>query len=270
MKNRLKMLGLASTLLAGAWLAGCQNQITFLKARDHLNKGVRAFTASDFVLAAEHFQQSIELDPELLAARQYLATAYRQQYVPGAESEDNAKIAGKAIESFQEVLRRDPNNEMAMLSIASLYFDMKEMDKAKEWNQKVIQSYPNNKTPYYTVGVINWTETYQPRLEVRANLGMKPEDPGPIKDAKARQELAVKNMPLVDQGLEMLQKSVELDPDYADAMAYINLMYREKADLADSADEYEKLSSIADEWVQKTLDTKKRLAEAGTQDQFAQ
>ena len=270
MKNRLKMLGLASTLVAGVWLAGCQKQITFLKARDHLNKGVRAFTASNFVLAAQHFQQSIEFDPELLAARQYLATAYRQQYVPGAESEDNAKVASKAIESFQEVLQRDPNNEMAMLSIASLYFDMKEMDKAKEWNQKVIQGYPNNKTPYYTVGVINWTRTYQPRLEVRANLGMRPEDPGPIKDAKARQELAAKNMPLVDEGLEMLQKSVELDPDYADAMAYINLMYREKADLADSPDEYEKLNSLADEWVQKTLDTKKRLAEAGTHDQFAQ
>lgn len=270
MKNTFKKLGLASIVLVCIWLAGCQKQITFLRARDHLNKGVRAFTASDFVLAATHFQQSIELDPDLLAARQYLATAIRQQYIPGVDSDENAKIAEQAIESFQEVLQRDANNEMAMLSIASMYFDMKDLDKAKEWNQKLIQNFPNNTTPYYTIGVINWTKTYQPRLEVRAKLGMKPEDPGPIKDAKARQELAARNMPLVDEGLEMLQKSVELNPDYADAMAYINLMYREKADLAETAAEYEKLSSIADEWVQKTLDTKKRQAEAGTQDQFAQ
>lgn len=270
MNNRISQFGLLAAAVTGLWLSGCGDTMKFLQARDHLNKGVTAFTASDFQSAAEHFSQSIELDPELLAARQYLATAYRQQYIPGAESPENVKIAQQALDGFSDVLSRDPNNEMAMLSIASLYFDMQDLDKAKEWNQKLIQSFPNNKTPYYTIGVINWTKTYQPRLEVRANLGMKPEDPGPIKDAKARQALAEKNMPLVDEGLQMLQKSVELDPDYADAMAYINLMYREKADLAESSSEYEQLSSIADEWVQKTLDTKKRLAEAGTQDQFAQ
>lgn len=270
MKNRISKIGLVVAAALGISLSGCGDTLKFLQARDHLNKGVTAFTASDFQSAADHFSQSIELDPELLAARQYLATAYRQQYIPGAESPENVKIANQALEGFNDVLSRDPNNEMAMLSIASLYFDMGDLDKAKEWNQKLIQSFPNNKTPYYTIGVINWTKTYQPRLEVRAKLGMKPEDPGPIKDAKARQQLAETNGPLADEGLQMLQKSVELDPDYADAMAYINLMYREKADLAETSDEYEKLSSIADEWVQKTLDTKKRLAEAGTQDQFAQ
>ena len=45
-------------------------------------------------------------------------------------------------------------------------------------------------------------------------------------------------------------------------MAYENLLIRERADLADSKEEYEKQIKIADDWVQKALATKKMKAEA--------
>jgi tetratricopeptide (TPR) repeat protein len=73
-------------------------------------------------------------------------------------------------------------------------------------------------------------------------------------------------MPLHDEALQMFNKAVEIDPDYENAMNYINLTYREMADVAPSGDEYERLNSIADEWVQKTLDTRKRVAEASSRD----
>ncbi len=44
-------------------------------------------------------------------------------------------------------------------------------------------------------------------------------------------------------------------------MAYMNLLIRERADLAESADEYKKEIEVADNWVQKALDTKKIKAE---------
>ena len=40
-------------------------------------------------------------------------------------------------------------------------------------------------------------------------------------------------------------------------MAYENLLVRERADLADSKEEYEKQTKIADDWVTKALATKK-------------
>jgi hypothetical protein len=40
-------------------------------------------------------------------------------------------------------------------------------------------------------------------------------------------------------------------------MAYENLLIRERADLADSKEEYEKETKVADDWVQKVLATKK-------------
>ena len=44
-------------------------------------------------------------------------------------------------------------------------------------------------------------------------------------------------------------------------MAYENLLIRERADLADTKEEYDKEIKIADDWMQKALDTKKIKAE---------
>ena len=40
-------------------------------------------------------------------------------------------------------------------------------------------------------------------------------------------------------------------------MAYMNLLIRERADLADTSDAYKKEIEVADNWVQKALETKK-------------
>ena len=44
-------------------------------------------------------------------------------------------------------------------------------------------------------------------------------------------------------------------------MSYKNLLIRERADLDDSKDQYEKDIKEADDWTQKALDTKKVKAE---------
>jgi tetratricopeptide (TPR) repeat protein len=265
MKHSMKLLSAGLVLLLGATF-GCSKQINFLKARNELNRGVRAFEAANFVSAAEHFNAALEHDPELLAARTYRASSYMMQYVPGSTSADNLAIADKALQGFQEVLNIDPKNDLAMSSIASLYYNMEKADEAKEWNLKLIQAYPNKKEAYYTIGVIDWGKSYKRTQEVRAGLGMRQEDPGPIKDAKQREMLVQEIGPIQEEALKMFQKALEIDPDYEDAMNYTNLTYRQMAELAPSKEEYERLGSTADEWVQKTLDTRKRLAEASSRD----
>jgi hypothetical protein len=86
---------------------------------------------------------------------------------------------------------------------------------------------------------------------------MKPEDPGPIKDKKVKAALKEQYGAIVDAGLKNLDKALEIDPEYDDAMAYENLLIRERADLADSKEQYEQETKVADGWVQKVLATKK-------------
>ena len=71
---------------------------------------------------------------------------------------------------------------------------------------------------------------------------------------------------MIDGGLQALDKALQIDPEYDDAMAYENLLIRERADLADTKEEYEKQIKIADDWVQKALATKKIKAEKKSQD----
>ncbi len=97
-------------------------------------------------------------------------------------------------------------------------------------------------------------------MEARAQMGMAPDAPGPLKDKKIRQELVAKNLPIIEAGLQDLQKALSIDNQYDDAMAYMNLLYRERADLADSADAYKKDTQAADGWVDKTMEIKKNKA----------
>jgi len=51
-------------------------------------------------------------------------------------------------------------------------------------------------------------------------------------------------------------------PDYDDAMAYLNLLLRRKADEATAADERASLLKQADEWIDKAKEIKQKKMEA--------
>ncbi len=59
--------------------------------------------------------------------------------------------------------------------------------------------------------------------------------------------------------------AIELKPDYDDAMAYLNLLYRRKADTVASENEREHLIQMADDLIDKVKDIKQRRAEASSQ-----
>ena len=252
-----KLTLLAVVALAALSSTACQQ----LKARDNLNKGVQAYKNSKFPEAIAFFQKAVELDPSFKTTHLYLATAYMAQYIPGAESPENVRMAESAYKEFQNVLQLDPKDELATASIASLYFNQKKMDEAKEWNQKLIALNPSNKDAYYTLGVIAWTQWLVPDREARNKMNMKPEDPGPLKDKKIREELKAKYRPMLDEGVANMQKALDLDKEYDEAMAYMNLLIRYRADLNDTEAEYKKDIEEADAWVQKALATKKIKAE---------
>src|SRR5271165_9448 len=264
MNKSERVLTIVAVLLALLSAVGCEK----LRARDQINKGVQAYKNAKYEDAIEHFKNAVQLDPSLLNARLYLATAYMQQYIPGADSPDNNRFAEQAIEEFKKVLDSNPpppkeQRILALKGIASLYFNMKKMDQSKEYYEKVAALDPNDPEVYYSIAVIDWTQAYQPRLEARAKLGLKPTDD--IKDKKTCADLlkAISaNQAVVEDGIAKLNKAIDLRPDYDDAMAYLNLMYRERADLeCDNPSARAADLKNADDWVDKTLATKKAKAE---------
>lgn len=242
-----------------------------LRARDQLNKGVQSYRAAQYDAAIGHFKNAVSLDPSLSVARLYLATAYAQQCVPGVDTPDNTRNCNQAIEEFKGQLEKNPGDVGSLKGIAALYFNMasgaakpedklKYLDEAKQYHEDVIKADANDPEAYYSVAVIDWTEAYKTRMDAKTAAGIKPEDP--IKDKKLCSQLQEKNQAKVQEGIDDLNKSLQLRKDYDDAMAYMNLMYREKADLeCGDPDARKQDLATADDWVKKTMDTKKAKAE---------
>jgi tetratricopeptide (TPR) repeat protein len=257
MKKSLQMLTLAAISVAVLSTTSCDK----LKARSELNKGVQAFKSNKPEQAVDHFQKATELDPSLINARIYLATAYATQYTPGADTPENNQLGQQAIEQYEKVLQQDPKNVNSLKGIASLYYNMKKLDDAKQFHHKVTDVDPNDPETYYSIGVIDWTQAYQAAAETKGKEGLKVDD-DIIKDKKLCPALKSQNEPLIQDGIDSLNKALALRPDYDDAMAYLNLLYRRKGDLecgdaaAKQAD-----TKTADDWVDKAMATKKARAE---------
>jgi tetratricopeptide (TPR) repeat protein len=195
------------------------------------------------------------------------------QYIPGAESPENLAHAKNAAENFEKVLETDPKNSTALKSLASLYYQqangmqsvedkLKKLDEAAEWYKKLAAADPNEKEAFYSLGVIAWAKYYPAWMAARTKLNMKPEAPGPIKDKKVREELIAKYSDIINEGIQNLEKALQIDKQYDDAMAYMNLLHRERADLSPDEAGYKKDVEIADNWMSKALETRKIKAEA--------
>jgi len=254
-------------LLAVAGFSGCDK----LKARDLLNKGVQSFKNGQYDAAVEDFKQAKDLDPSLLNARLYLATAYASQYIPGAPSEQNRNIGKQAVEEFKNILQTNPDNLSAIDGIGSILFQMagtpydpKLFEESKTYHQKHIQLKPEDPEPYYWIGVIDWTLAFRANGEMRRdynekNIRKQVKDTDPLPPA-LRAEYLAKYGPLVDEGIADLQKAISLRPDYDDAMAYLNLLYRRKADTVESATERASYQKQADDLVDKVKEVKQKRA----------
>ena len=252
---RIPVTAALLALLLGS-VTGCNR----LKARDQLTKGVQAFKNAQYEEAVNHFQNSIALDPNYEDAKLYLATAYSYQVVPNLNTPENVAIAEKALKGFNEVLARDPNDLTALKQVASINRNINRLDAAKEYEKKVIALAPNDPEAYYTIGVIDWTtEHFKNTVPILAADGLTDDGQGNVKKSKAAcQKLKDANTDLVNEAFQYLNKAIELNPTYDDAMQYLQLTYRSKANL-DCGDDAARKADLAqaDEWVQKAMGARK-------------
>lgn len=245
----------AATIMLVASATGCKR----LEARDQLNKGVEAYKEARYEEAIDHFQRAVNLDPTYPMTRTYLATAYAQMVVPGMDSSDNQKNAQLAIDEFQKVLEANPTDGTALKQIATMYYDLKKFDLAKQWQLKVLQADPKDADAAYTIGVIDWTQAYANAVKALQSVGMQDNSQGNAKmPKKVCKQIQDENTSLVAEGLNYLHQAVQDRPSDDDAMVYLNLMYRRKADL-DCNDPAARKTDLAkaDQWREKALGTRR-------------
>ncbi len=149
--------------------------------------------------------------------------------------------------------------------MAGTPFDQAKFDESKVYHQKHIALQPNDPEPYYWIGVIDWTLAFRANGLLRVdynkdhiNKQVKDTDPLP---PDLRAQYASKVGPLIDEGIADLKKAIQIRPDYDDAMAYLNLLYRRKADTVESADERDALIKQAEDLIDQVKEIKQKRAD---------
>jgi TonB family protein len=184
-------------------------------------------------------------EQDLLAlAQEALATNFDGSKVVGYE------VAERALANDKSTFEGDPKNFGLFLMA------MKKFDQARVYNLQAAAINPDDTDVLYQQGVLNWSTTYQLRMEIRARSGLNPEQPLPAGPECAQVRSA--NHEKVEEGIADLSKAVKIRPDFDDAMAYLNLLYRERAEYEcdDTAARASDLKT-ADDWVVKMLATKR-------------
>jgi tetratricopeptide (TPR) repeat protein len=230
-------------------------------ARTELNAGIQAFRQANYEEAVGHFEQAVTLDPEFVTAHLYLATAYAQTFVPGVDTPENVVWATKALNEYREVLRRDSTSIISLKGIAFLEMQLKNYDQAKESYQKAITLDPADPELFYSVGVIDWSIAYRNIAAEKAKLSAKAQDSLFLSAGCADARTAA--LANVNDGLAMLTKAVSLREDYDDAMAYLNLLYRLRADV-DCGNKEAHAADLkkANEWTDMAMAARKKKTDA--------
>lgn len=263
-------------LLAVGGLAALNSPLQYdpekrAEAKSLLDQGVQAFKSSQFDLAIELFTKAKDADPSLINARLYLATTYAAEYIPGAPSEQNRRYARMAVEEFKEVLNRDADNISAIDGLGSILYnlasgpplDQERMEDSKAYWKKHVAMRPNDPEPHYWIGAIDWSEAFRANKALREDwrkgggeLGEADQLPEPVRE-KFESDYGVS----VDEGIAALKEAIRLRPDYDDAMAYLNLLYRQKADMEVGVQRFDHLHA-ADVLIDRVKEIKQRRMQA--------
>ena len=270
----------ATLALAGLLVAttGCEGTIDRLKANYAARQGNDAYKANDFPRAIEWYRYANYLNPDLDLAYYHTALAYMAIYKPGSQHPKDVRYSNEAIANLLRYLRLNPDNEDAtndlltlvlqanrhaeaaefferelkrggddagsastlMQKIGMIYAKKGDFENSLEWYKKRAEIEKDDPEAVYTIGVLCWDKVYNGGLTLELDR---------------RREL-------IDMGLDYLARANELRVDYFEATSYVNLLYREKAKLAQilgNNDDFVSFTQEADKNMKLALEMRKRV-----------
>jgi tetratricopeptide (TPR) repeat protein len=236
-----------------------------ISAHNEVNDGVQAFRESRYEDAIAHFEQAVALDPDLVLARMYLAATYLQVFEPGVDTPENVIWATKALDQYSEILRSNPTDVESLKGLAYLKLQLNNFEEARETYAKAIALNPADPELLYAAAVANWSMANRDITAEKAKLDAESDYSLILSDGCS--DVRERSLPVIDSGIAMLNKAVSLRKDYIDAMTYMNMFYRLRAELeCGSKKNFKADIKQSDEWADRAAAARKKQAEAADKD----
>lgn len=243
---KLSQTRIAIVFVAIAFLAvlvvsssGC-GVINRIRAKNQLNEAARSYREGRFAEAEQHSREAAELDPNNKTAPMFIARTIHAQYRPGVQNPENVAKAQQAIEAYQQILAKNPQDDEAYKAIAYLYESIKEYDKLRQWISARASSdttEPEKRAEAYIVLAskdwdcsfkitelpTNKTTTLDPTNNKATVSYKKPKDQKDFDQAQM----------CVKQGLVEAENAIKFDPNNESAWSYKTNLLLEASKLAE-------------------------------------
>jgi tetratricopeptide (TPR) repeat protein len=231
-----KVLCLIAALTLALSSLGC----TKIRARMEIKAANEAYQKEDYAGALPHYQRARQIDPSFPDLDRLVGYSEIGLYVPDDKSPKNEQHADRAILELNNYLKKRPDDRIArdalinmylnanrtsqaidyfrnyliahpadleaVKSIATLYAKQGDFNESLNWYQKITLLDSKNPEAFYIFGVVCYEK-------VSKN---PPADPA-------------QKMEIITRGKDALQHAIDMKPDYAEAMAYLNLLWRQQA-----------------------------------------
>lgn len=234
--------------------SGC-GVVNRIRSKNQLNEAARAYREGRFVEAEQHSREAAQLDPDNKTAPMFIARTIHAQYRPGVQTPENIAKAQQAIEAYQQILAKNPQDDEAYKAIAYLYGAIKEDDKLTQWISARAASEstePEKRSEAYVVLASKHWDCSFKITELPTNK-ITTIDPAnnkatvSYKKPKDQKEFDQAQM-CVKQGLTEAENAIKFDPNNESAWSYKTNLLLEASKLAEMDNQAEQKAQYQKEY----------------------
>jgi len=200
------------------------------EAQEQLGLGQQASRNAHYEEAIQHFQRALAIDADFCEARLLLGSTFAAEYVPQRTSAYNLAKAKQAVEDYQAAMKCDPAlSATALQGLAYLNVLMDQPAEARDFYRHLLKIKQHRDT-YYAIATCDWSEASANTRSEKTRLNMNPGES--MADSPACPALRKKNLPLVEDGLQMLIKAMQLrSSDQGVDQVAASALYQERAEI---------------------------------------
>jgi tetratricopeptide (TPR) repeat protein len=231
-----KVLCLMAALTLALSSLGC----TKIRARMEIKAANEAYQKEDYAGALPHYKQARSIDPSFPDLDRLVGYSEIGLYVPDDKSPKNEAHADAAIQELNGYLKKRPDDRIARDALINMYLNANRTSAAIDYFRSYLKDHPADleavksiATLYAKQGDFNESLAWYKKITL---LDSKNPEAYYIFGVVCYEKVA-KNPPadpaqkldILNQGKEALQHAIDMKPDYSEAMAYLNLLWRQQA-----------------------------------------
>ena len=233
MKTKLCLI---AALMLSLSSFGCEK----IRARTAIKDANAAYEKEDYAAALKGYTTARDIDPSFPDLDRMIGYSQIGLYVPDDKTPANEAHADAAIQELNKYLKRKPDDRIArdalinmylnanrtsqaigyfrnylaahpgdleaVKSIATLYAKQGNFNESLNWYQKITLLDARNPESFYIFGVVCYEKVAK-------------NPPADLKD----------KVDIIEKGKRALQHAIDMKSDYFEAMAYLNLLWRQQA-----------------------------------------